>query len=110
VKDASNWETVDRRCSKQQNILQTYGDLRCFQREQEELRKIEDWTAAEEKRRAQLEMKNMLDQTLKTKRVIQARQAQEELAFDLKMLEELLKQAQIEESEQELRKVRLVEK
>jgi cilia- and flagella-associated protein 53 len=75
------------------------------QREEEELRKVEDWKAAELKRRSQLEMKNMLDQTLKVKRIIQARQAQEELAFDLKILEELLKQAKIEESEHEQRKV-----
>lgn len=73
-------------------------------REEEELRKVEDWKAAELKRRSQLEMKNMLDQTLKVKRIIQARQAQEELAFDLKILEELLKQAKIEESEHEQRK------
>jgi len=54
-------------------------------------------------------VKSILDQTLKAKRAIQARQAQEELAFDLKILEELLKQAKLEESEQEQRKVCTIE-
>jgi cilia- and flagella-associated protein 53 len=72
------------------------------------LRKLEAHKEAEEKRRAQMEAKSLLDQTIKVKREIQARQAQEELAFDLKMLEQIVEQSKAEQSEMEQRKVDLV--
>jgi hypothetical protein len=73
-------------------------------REQEELRKLEDEKAAEEKRLSQIATKSLLDQTLKTKRSIEAKRAQEELAFDRKILEQLLEQSKSEQIEQEHRK------
>lgn len=78
-------------------------------REQIALRKMEEAAAAEEKRRRQQEMRDMLDLTLKMKMQKKAREEQEQLAFDLKMLEQLLEESRNEAMEQLQRKIELKE-
>lgn len=78
-------------------------------REQIALRKLEEQAAAEEKRRRQQETRDMLDLTLKMKMRKKARDEQEQLAFDLKMLEQLLEESRNEAMEQMQRKIELRE-
>jgi len=59
----------------------------------------------EEKLRQQKAAKALLDESLKMKREVQMKQEQEELAFDRKILEQLLEQSQAEQLEQAQRKV-----
>jgi len=66
---------------------------------------LEEEKAAEEKRRQQKAAKDMLDETLRMKRAAQMKQEQEELAFDRKILEQLLVQSKAEQLEQVQRKV-----
>lgn len=75
------------------------------QKEQAALRKMEEAAAAEEKRRRQQEMRDMLDLSLKMKMRKKAKDEQEQLAFDLKMLEQLLEESRNEAKEQLQRKV-----
>jgi len=77
----------------------------CCQREEDDLRALEEEKAAEEKRRQQKAAKDLLDETLKMKREAQMKQEQEDLAFDRKMLEQLLAQSKAEQQEQAQRKV-----
>lgn len=60
------------------------------QREEAALREIEDLKLKEDKRRRQLETKMLLDYSLKLKLKRRAKEVQEELAFDLKLLEQML--------------------
>lgn len=78
-------------------------------KEQAALRKLEEEAAAEEKRRRQQEMRDMLDTSLKMKLRKKAKEEQEQLAFDLKMLEQLLEQSRNEAREQLQRKMELRE-
>lgn len=78
-------------------------------REQIALRKLEEQAAAEEKHRRQQETRDMLDLTLKMKMRKKARDEQEQLAFDLKMLEQLLEESRNEAMEQMQRKIELRE-
>lgn len=66
---------------------------------------MEEAAAAEEKRRRQQEMRDMLDLSLKMKMRKKAKDEQEQLAFDLKMLEQLLEESRNEAKEQLQRKV-----
>lgn len=75
------------------------------QKEQLALRKLEEAAALEEKRRRQQETRDMLDMTLKMKLRKKAREEQEQLAFDLKLLEKLLEESHNEAIEQVQRKV-----
>jgi hypothetical protein len=61
----------------------------------------------EEKRRKQNEIANMYDKSLRIKRQKEAREMQEQLAFDMKMLEQLLEESRNEAMEQAQRKVRV---
>lgn len=69
---------------------------------------MEEAAAAEEKRRRQQEMRDMLDLSLKMKMRKKAKDEQEQLAFDLKMLEQLLEESRNEAKEQLQRKVSFV--
>lgn len=78
-------------------------------KEQAALRKLEEEAATEEKRRRQQETRDMLDQSLKMKMRKRAKEEQEQLAFDLKMLEQLLEESRNEAREQLKRKIELRE-
>ena len=70
-----------------------------------ELERLEADKAAEEKRRLQKEEKARLDESLAMKRAAQMKQEQEDLAFDRKILEQLLAQSDAEQRQQSQRKV-----
>ncbi|XP_067667219.1 cilia- and flagella-associated protein 53-like [Haliotis asinina] len=78
-------------------------------REQAALRKMEEQQAQAEKIRKQKETRDMLDLSLKMKMKKKAREEQEQLAFDLKMLEQLLEESRNEAMEQMQRKRELRE-
>jgi len=69
-----------------------------------ELRKLEEMQALEEKKRKQEEIREMYGKSLQMKQKKQAREMQEQLAFDLKMLEQLLVESRNEAMEQSQRK------
>ena len=75
------------------------------QKEQAELRRLEEAAALDEKRRRQEEVRMMYDKSLRLKREKEARQLQEQLAFDMKILEQLLEESRNEAMEQQQRKV-----
>lgn len=75
------------------------------QQEQAQLRKLEEMQMAEEKRRKQQETRTMLDQNIAKKRQVEARRMQEELAFDMQILEGLLEESKNEALAQAQRKV-----
>ncbi len=77
----------------------------CSQKEQAELRKLEERRALEEKRWKQQETREMYDRSLQMKRKKQAKEMQEQLAFDMKILEQLLEETKTEAKEQAQRKV-----
>ena len=66
---------------------------------------MEEEKAQEEKIRRQKETRDMLDLSMKMKMKKKAKDEQEQLAFDLKMLEQLLEESRNEAREQEQRKV-----
>jgi F0F1-type ATP synthase membrane subunit b/b' len=70
------------------------------------LRKLEEQHALEEKKRKQDEIRDMYGKSLQMKQKKQAREMQEQLAFDLKILEQLLEESRNEAMEQVQRKVR----
>lgn len=76
-----------------------------IQREEAELRKLEEMKAREEKHRKQQETRDLFDRSLRIKREREARELQESLAFDMKMLEQLLEESRNEAMEQAQRKV-----
>ena len=76
-----------------------------MQREQNALRAAEEQKKLEEKYRNQQQTRQMLDLSLQLKMKKKAKQEQEELAFDLKMLEQLLEESRNEAMEQIQRKV-----
>ena len=65
---------------------------------------MEEMQALEEQR--QQEMRNVLNLTLRMKMKKEAKEEQEQLAFDMKMLEQLLEESGNEAMEQEQRKVK----
>ena len=77
----------------------------CWQREEAELQRLEEEKAAEEKRRQRKTEKDRLDESLRAKRAAQMKQEQEELAFDRKILEQLLSESKAEQLQQAQRKV-----
>ena len=79
--------------------------LHSLQRKQAELRKIEEEMQAKEKHRRQQEVRNMYDESVELKNQKRAREEQEELAFDMKILEQVLKESMNEAKEMSLRKV-----
>ncbi|XP_077988952.1 cilia- and flagella-associated protein 53-like [Glandiceps talaboti] len=78
-------------------------------REQHKLRKLEEQRALEEKRARQAAMRDELDRSLKLKMKKRAKEVQEELALDMKILENLLEESRNEAMEQEQRKRELRE-
>ena len=76
------------------------------QKEQAALRKIEEQKALEEKRQRQQEIAAMYNKSLRLKKEKEARELQEQLAFDMKILEQLLEESRNEAMEQAQRKVR----
>ncbi|KAK3098560.1 hypothetical protein FSP39_020643 [Pinctada imbricata] len=78
-------------------------------REQNALRRLEEQRAYEEKLRNQQETRDMLDLSLKIKMKKKAKAEQEQLAFDLKILEQLLEESRNEAMEQLQRKRELRE-
>lgn len=77
--------------------------------ERTQLRALEEQHALEEKRRKQEEVRNMYGQSLQMKKEKQAREMQEQLAFDLKILEQLLEESKNEAMETVQRKRELRE-
>ena len=61
--------------------------------------------AAEEKRRKQAETRQIYSRSIRMKREKEAREEQEQLAFDMKILEQLLEESRNEAMEQAQRKV-----
>ena len=61
----------------------------------------------EEKRRKQMEVQDMYSRSLQLKKQKEAKEMQEQLAFDLKILEQLLEESRNEAMEQAQRKVRI---
>lgn len=78
-------------------------------REQNALRAAEEQQKLEEKYRRQRETRETLDLSLQLKMKKKAKEEQEELAFDLKMLEQLLEETRNEAMEQMQRKKELRE-
>ncbi|OWF34875.1 cilia- and flagella-associated protein 53-like [Mizuhopecten yessoensis] len=78
-------------------------------REQAALRQLEEQRNREEKLRLQQETRDMLDLSLKLKMKKRAKAEQEQLAFDLKILEQLLEESRNEAMEQLQRKRELRE-
>ncbi|XP_053406176.1 cilia- and flagella-associated protein 53-like [Mercenaria mercenaria] len=78
-------------------------------REQNALRAAEEQRKHEEKIRSQRQTRQMLDMSLQLKMKKKAKEEQEELAFDLKMLEQLLEESRNEAMEQMQRKKELRE-
>ncbi|CAL1530958.1 unnamed protein product [Lymnaea stagnalis] len=78
-------------------------------KEQKALWKMEDEVAHQEKLRKQKETRDMLDHSMAFKARKKAKDAQEELAFDLKMLEQLLEESRNEAYETIQRKKELRE-
>ncbi|WAQ98962.1 CFA53-like protein [Mya arenaria] len=78
-------------------------------REQNALRAAEEQRKREDKLRNQRQTREMLDHSLQLKMKKKARLEQEELAFDLKMLEQLLEESRNEAMEQVQRKRELRE-
>lgn len=78
-------------------------------REQNALRAAEEQRKLEEKYRNQKQTREMLDLSLQLKMKKKAKEEQEELAFDLKMLEQLLEESRNEAMEQMQRKKELRE-
>jgi len=78
-------------------------------KEQRALWKMEDQKAAMEKARKQQETRDMLDRSLASKARKKAKEEQETLAFDLKMLEQLLEESRNEAMETMQRKRELRE-
>lgn len=76
-----------------------------LQKEETRLRKIEELQALEEKRRRQEGTRRLLDKSLLLKRQKEAREMQEQLAFDMKILEQLLEETRNEAMEMAQRKV-----
>lgn len=76
-----------------------------MQRQQAELRKLEEQREAEEKRRRQIESKQLYETNLRLKMKKKAREEQEQLAFDMKVLEALLEETANEAAEIAQRKV-----
>lgn len=77
-----------------------------IQREQAILRQMEEAKAREDKLRQQQETRDILDLSLKLKMKKKAKAEQEQLAFDLKILEQLLEESRNEAMEQIQRKAR----
>ena len=77
-----------------------------LQKEQNALRKLEEQAMLEEKRRKQQETRQMYTQSLELKREKDAKELQEQLAFDMKIIEQLLEESRNEAMEQSQRKVR----
>ncbi|KAI6656789.1 Coiled-coil domain-containing protein 11-like [Oopsacas minuta] len=75
-----------------------------FLREQSHLRAVEETRNKEEKRNRQREIRNTLDYSLKLKLKRQAKEIQEELALDMKILEDLLTSTKNEAQESLARK------
>ena len=69
------------------------------------LRDMEEERARQEKRRQQEQTRTELNLSLRLKLKRQARDKQEELALDMKLLEEMLKQTSNEEQERREKKV-----
>ena len=88
--------------------ISTYHVTLCLQRQQEELRRLEEEREAEEKRRRQIESKQLYETNLRLKMKKKAREEQEQLAFDMKVLETLLQETANEAAEMAQRKVRLI--
>ena len=61
--------------------------------------------AAQEKRRKQAETRQIYSRSIRMKREKEAREEQEQLAFDMKILEQLLEESRNEAMEQAQRKV-----
>ncbi|PAA59231.1 hypothetical protein BOX15_Mlig024162g1, partial [Macrostomum lignano] len=78
-------------------------------REMEELRKVEAAQAAEERRRKEQETRRMLDRNIRLRMRQKAREAQEELAFDMKILEQLAEESRVEEANTRARKLAMRE-
>lgn len=78
-----------------------------MQKEEAELRKLEKQQELEEKRRKQEELRNVYAQSIQMKRANEARELQEQLAFDRKILEQLLEESKIEAIEEAQKKVGL---
>lgn len=78
-------------------------------REQSQLRKLEEQRAMEEKRRRQQETRKIYDRSLRMKMERTAREMQEQLAFDLQILEQLLEESKNEAMEEAKRKRELRE-
>ena len=75
--------------------------------EQARLRKLEEAAALEEKHRKQNETRQMFDKSVRMKREREARNMQEQLAFDMKILEQLLEETRNEAMEAQQRKVQI---
>lgn len=86
-------------------ILISFSTYILIQKEQQELRKIEEQNILEEKRRKQMEVQNIHARSIEMKKQREAKEMQEEMAFDLKILEKLLEESRNEAMEQAQRKV-----
>lgn len=75
-------------------------------REMIELRKVEEQRQLEAKRRETEEARELFTTSVKLKLKRKAREVQEELAFDMKILEQLVEQSRNEAIEDARRKVR----
>lgn len=77
-----------------------------IQREEAALRALEEQHAREEKKRSQEQTRAELNLSLRLKMKRKARETQEELAMDMKLLEEMLKKSSDEATEHYERKVK----
>lgn len=79
-------------------------DLFYLQKEQMALQKVEEQQALEEKRKKQQQKKEELDKTLQYRLKRKAKMEQEEIAFDIKIMENLMKDSHSERQTQRQKK------
>ena len=76
-----------------------------MQKEQTALQKLEEQRTLEEKKKKQQERKEVLDKSLQNKLKRKAKIEQEELNFDIKMMENLMQDSRNEKQLQQQKKV-----
>lgn len=97
---------VQARKDEEKRLKEEGGQLR---KEESELRKLEEQRALQEKKAQQQAMRDGLDQNLKIRARLKAREVQEELALDMQILEKLLEDSRNEALEVSQRKKELRE-
>ncbi|XP_067937647.1 cilia- and flagella-associated protein 53-like [Watersipora subatra] len=97
---------LEERKAEEKRLIEEEAELL---RQQAELRRLEEEREAEDRRRRQAESKQLYETNLRLKMKKKAREEQEQLAFDMKVLETLLQESANEAAELAQRKKELRE-